>query len=111
MIRRLVNDAINPALASRGLNQVDVRIGIDSGEAAIQVVGSPNTKQHKDLIGDVINLACKIEKNAGTGNIALGEITYRNLHTSWRTRCDVVDLGPDWNYRKDGEPYRVYLLR
>ena len=60
-MRKLVYDALNPILKECGYPAIDIRIGIDSGEACIVVIGSPKTKRHKDIIGAVVNLATKIQ--------------------------------------------------
>ena len=110
-VRRLVYDAINPELELVGLPPIDVRLGLDAGEAAIVVLGSDKTKRHADLIGDVVSLACKIESRAGTGEIFLGETVHRNLHFSWRELCAPVDRPADWTYSvSDGEPYPLFRV-
>jgi class 3 adenylate cyclase len=110
-VRRLVYDAINPELEAAGLPRIDVRLGLDGGEAAIVVLGSDKTKRHADLIGDVVSLACKIESRAGTGEIFLGETVHRNLHFSWRELCASVDLPADWTYSvSDGDPYPLFRV-
>jgi adenylate cyclase len=110
-VRRLVYDAINPELEAAGLPTIDVRLGLDGGEAAIVVLGSDKTKQHADLIGDVVSLACKIESRADTGGIFLGETVHRNLHFSWRELCSPVELPADWTYSVSGsDPYPLFSL-
>lgn len=110
-IRRLIYDAVNPELEAAGLPAIDVRLGLDGGEAAIEILGSDKTKRHADLIGEVVSLACKIESRAGTGEIFLGETVERNLHFRWRELCERVE-GPDhWNYSvSGGEPYPLFRL-
>jgi len=110
-VRRLIYDAINPELKAAGLPPIDVRLGLDAGEAAIVVLGSDKTKRHADLIGDVVSLACKIESRAGTGEIFLGETVHRNLHFSWRELCVPIDLPTGWTYSvSDGEPYPLFRV-
>jgi class 3 adenylate cyclase len=110
-LRRLIYDGINPELELAGLPAIDVRLGLDAGEAAIVVLGSDQTKRHADLIGEVVSLACKIESRAGTGEIFLGETVHRNLHFSWRELCTPVELPADWTYSvSDGEPYPLFRL-
>lgn len=110
-MRRLVYDAMNPELEGAGFPAIDIRLGLDGGEAAIEILGSSRTKRHADLIGDVVNLASKIEKRAGTGEIFLGETVERNLHFCWRELCAPVELGSDWTYSiRDGEPYPLFRL-
>ena len=110
-MRRLVYDAINPELEAASLPTIDVRLGLDGGEAAIVVLGSDKTKRHADLIGDVVSLACKIESRADTGAIFLGETVHRNLHYSWRELCSAVETPPDWTYSvSGGDPYPLFRL-
>jgi adenylate cyclase len=110
-IRRLIYDAVNPELERAGLPPIDLRLGLDAGEAAIEILGSEKTKRHADLIGDVISLACKIESRAGIGEIFLGNTVERNLHFRWRELCERVELPPDWTYSvRNGEPYPLFRL-
>ena len=109
--RRLICDAVNPELEQVGLPTIDVRLGLDGGEAAIEILGSARTKRHADIIGDVVSLACKIESRAGTGEIVLGETVERNLHFRWPELCAPVDLPADWTYSvSGGEPYPLFRL-
>jgi class 3 adenylate cyclase len=109
--RRLVYDAVNPELEQAGLPAIEVRFGLDRGEAAIEILGSARTKRHADIIGDVVSLACKIESRAGTGEIFLGETVERHLHFRWRELCAPVDLPADWTYSvSGGEPYPLFRL-
>jgi len=109
---RLAHEGLNPVLSDLGYQPIDLRIGLDSGDAAIVAIGSPTTKQHKDIIGAVVSLACKIQSVAAVGGIALGDTTVRNLHTGWRQFCREMDLPSDWKYLdpETGEPYRVHML-
>jgi class 3 adenylate cyclase len=110
-VHRLVYDAVSPELEAAGLPPIDVRLGLDGGEAAIVVLGSAKTKRHADLIGDVVSLACKIEARADAGEILLGEAVHRNLHFSWRELCAPVTLPSDWTYSvSGGTPYPLFRL-
>jgi class 3 adenylate cyclase len=110
--RLLVNEVLNPALLERGFPTINVRIGLDSGEAFIQTVGSPETKRHKDIIGAVVSLATKIQALAPPGEVYLGEITVQNLYVAWRQLCERVDAGPGWSYKDgSGKPYGVWRVR
>ncbi len=70
-------------------------------------VGSDTTKQHQDIIGAVVSLACKIQSLAPVVGIALGHVTLQNLHTDWRTICTEVQMDEDWKYvdPQTGAPY------
>jgi adenylate cyclase len=110
-IRRLIYDAVNPELEQLGLPTIDVRLGLDGGEAVIEILGSDKTKRHADLIGEVVSLACKIESRAGTGEIFLGETVERNLHFRWRELCKRIKPSQNWTYSVSGsEPYPLFHL-
>jgi adenylate cyclase len=111
-LRKLVYGGLNAVFRDRGLPQIAVRIGIDAGEAYIVTIGSPETKQHKDIIGAVVSLAAKIQARAKPGEIYLGDTVNRNLHTSWRQICEPVDLGKDWEYKDtSGGLYKVHRVK
>jgi class 3 adenylate cyclase len=110
-IRRLIADALNPELKQRGLPRLDIRVGLDAGEAAVRVLGSPTTKRHADIIGDVVSLACNIESAAERNEVLLGDTVERNLHVTWRQQCEPAQVPEDWALKgPDGEPYRLHRL-
>jgi class 3 adenylate cyclase len=112
MLRALVYEAFNPLLEQRSLPAVGIRIGMEAGEAYVVTMGSPETKQHKDIIGAVISLAAKIEKQADPGGIYFGNTMEQNLHTSLRAICEPAPLGENWKYMDgEGNPYRVHRVR
>ncbi len=84
-LRRVI-EVVNLELVEAGFPFVQVRIGIDSGEAAVTMIGSARTKRQSDLVGAVAHLATKIQEVAPPGAILLGDATVRSLHTSWRAR-------------------------
>ncbi len=107
----LIYKGINPILKDEGYQPIDIRIGIDSGEAYIETIGSPEAKQHRDIIGSVVSLANKIQSIAGVGEIALGDTTLRNLHTMWRENCKEINIETEWPYKgQDGNFYRVHRI-
>ena len=109
-IRGLIMNVINPEFKIQLYPEINVRIGIDSGEACIEVIGSAETKQHKDIIGAVVSLAAKIQNIAEPGKIYIGETVERNLHTMWRKNCRNVDITAKlWKYKHaDGEFYKIF---
>ncbi len=108
-LRKLTYDGLNPEFVKFGLEKVDIRIGLEAGEASILVLGNPETKQHKDLIGEVINIATKIQSKAKVGGVFIGETMVRNLHTDWRSHCEEVTMNGSWPYQdENGNPYKIY---
>jgi len=110
-MRGLVYQALNPAFAAAGLPEVKMRIGIDAGEAAVHVLGSPQTKRHADLIGEVVSLACKVQGQAAPSEIWLGGVAVRHLHVQWRERLEPVEVPADWPYTDErGKPYELHRV-
>lgn len=110
-IRLLLYQAINPALQARGRPRLGVRIGLDAGDAVVVTLGHPRTKQHKDVIGAVVNLAAKIQNRAEPGSILVSETVDQNLHVSWREQLEEVEPGPNWPYKGlNGDPYRLFRV-
>ncbi len=112
ILRRIVYLGLNPVFSSVGLPTIGIRIGLDSGEAYVRAIGSPSAKRHKDIIGEILNLATKIQGLARPGGVCLGDETYRNLHTVWRLLCVEKSLPEDWKYKDvDGSPYKVFEVQ
>ncbi len=110
-IRGLVYEAINPLLKQEDFSEIDIRIGLDSGDAYVTTVGSPETKRHRDIIGSIVSLAAKIQSKAPPGGIYLGDTTLRNLHTMWRAICEEVNITENWEYKNaQGQPYRIHRI-
>lgn len=111
VMRALLLQGLNPILDQQGLPPVDFRIGLDAGDACVVVMGSSNAKQHMDVIGQVINIATKIQAQAQPGEICLGDTLERNLHVTWRQLLEPIELPSDWPYTdEEGRPYRVHRL-
>lgn len=111
-IRRLVYSGLNPVFENEGYPSINIRIGLDSGEAYVITIGSPKTKQHKDIIGAVVSLAAKIQSLGDPGDILLGDVTQTNLHTMWREICEEIKLSEEWVYKGgDGKPYKVHRVK
>lgn len=111
-IRRLVYSGINPILKRIGYPCIDIRIGLDSGEAHVMTIGSREAKRHKDIIGAVVNLAAKIQSLGKPGDILLGDVTARNLHTMWREICEEIVIEQDWMRNGKGrKPYRIHKVK
>lgn len=111
-IRGLVYDALNFVLPGEGFPTIHIRTGLESGQAHVEAIGSPQTKRHKDIVGAVVNLAAKIQSIAKPGEILLGDSMEKNLHTMWRQICEPAELPPQWACQGErGEPYRVHRIK
>lgn len=110
-LRQLTYQGFNPLIKKRGFAPIDVRVGIDSGNAYIETIGDLGTKQHKDIIGAVVNLAAKIQAQASPGQICVGATTAKHLHTGWRSFLVPVTHYSNWSYQdKAGGVYQIYRV-
>lgn len=111
-LRDLILKALNPALEELGMPSLACRIGVDSGEAYIMTIGDSATTNHVDIIGEVVNIATKVEKTAPRNGICVGESIVINTHTMWMRHMKAIPLPDDWPYkrRESAQPYPVYIL-
>jgi adenylate cyclase len=111
-IRALVYYGINPLLKKAGIDPLEIRIGLDAGEAMVAILGSITAKRHLDLLGAVINLATKIQSLAPPGDVLLGRTVETHLHTDWRKNTEEVHLPESWEYRENtGKLYKVFRMK
>jgi adenylate cyclase len=111
-MRRLVLDGLNPVLQSVGYDPLAIRVGLDSGEAAVVLIGSAETKRHSDILGATVSVACKIQGVAPLNSIALGDVTVKNLHANWRFRCKELIPPSPFPYLdpQTNLPYVVHVI-
>jgi class 3 adenylate cyclase len=108
----LVYAVMNPMLKEAGLPQIHVRIGVDAGEASVRVLGSSATKRHADIIGEVVNLTCKVEATAEPGEVRVGGVAAHSMHTHWRNMLESAECPSDWPYTDEtGGPYPVFRVK
>jgi adenylate cyclase len=65
---------LNKELKEEGLPEVDVGIGLHTGEATIGYIGSEKRSEYT-AIGDTVNLAARLESNALAGQILISDAT------------------------------------
>lgn len=107
----VIDKVLNPAYVKFGLPTINVRVGIDSGMAYVTTVGSPDTKRHSDLVGNVVNMTMKIQSLAGKDSICVGEEFNSKLEGLHDTETKTAELPVNWKYKdKKGEEYKVYHL-
>lgn len=111
-MKKMIIFGMNPILKENKLPELNFRIGLDSGEAIIKIIGVESIKIHKDLIGETVSLAAKIEKLANANQILMGESTALALHTFWRKKIRRFSIPQEWDYknRETGKTYPVYYL-
>lgn len=110
-VRGLICDAVNPTFTELGYPALDVRIGIESGGAVAMTVGHASSKRQRDLIGQTLNIACKIQASGKPGEIRLGQVAYQNMHTMWKRGCERASTPAGWTYTlTGGGEYPIYIF-
>lgn len=69
--------------------RVGVGVGLNSGEAIVGNIGTPELMSYT-AIGDVVNVAARLESEARPGEILIGETTFERI----ADRIEVEELGP-----------------
>ena len=65
---------LNKDLRNEGFSEVQIGIGLHTGEATIGYIGSEKRSEYT-AIGDTVNLAARLESNARSGQILVSEAT------------------------------------
>ena len=65
---------LNDELKAEGYGLISMGIGLHTGEATIGYIGSEKRSEYT-AIGDTVNLASRLESNAGGGQILMSEAT------------------------------------
>lgn len=65
---------LNKDLRNEGFSEVQIGIGLHTGEATIGYIGSEKRSEYT-AIGDTVNLAARLESNARPGQILVSEAT------------------------------------
>lgn len=79
MMKRI--EELNHQLSLNRLEQLEIRIGIATGEAALGIVGAHNRRAFT-VIGKHVNLASRLESKARPGEILMDEVTCQTLDSS-----------------------------
>ena len=81
------------------------RVGVNSGEVLAGVVGGATGHRKHGIVGDVVNLAARLEAEAPVGGVLLGEGTFRRLGSA-----AVVEALPPRRVKGKEEPVAAYVL-
>ncbi len=109
-----LNNTINPFLKKLGIKEIDARIGIDLGTLLVARIGAHKGTSQQDrsfltVIGPSANLASKIQNEAGTNEIWVGDLICKNAE---EYRKDFfVDVTPKdwtWSYVGTSESYNIW---
>jgi len=81
------------------------RVGVNSGEVLAGVVGGATGHRKHGIVGDVVNLAARLEAEAPVGGVLIGEGTFRRLGGG-----AVVEPLPPRRVKGKHEPVAAYVL-
>jgi len=107
LLMREVLDQLNQAAPHRPALQI--RVGINSGNAIVGDVGSPLRKEYT-AIGDVVNTASRLESSvAQPGEIVIGPLTYELVKDAFA--CDALPEVQLRGRQQGIRPFRVNAAR
>jgi len=95
---------LNQKWAAEGRPVIGVGMGINTGEVTVGNLGSKDYMDYT-VIGDAVNLACRIEQNAKAGDVLITQATYEQVKT-------LIEAEPLEPIRVKGkrEPIPVYRV-
>ncbi len=95
---------LNQKLTAEGRRTIGVGMGINTGDVTVGNLGSKDFLDYT-VIGDAVNLACRLEQNAKAGDIIITQATYDEVR-------DVVEVEPMEPIRVKGksEPIPIYRV-
>jgi class 3 adenylate cyclase len=81
------------------------RVGVSSGEVHTGVVGATRGHRKHGIVGDVVNLAARLQAAAPVGGVLIAEATFRELGAR-----AVVEAMPPIRVKGKRDPVTAYLL-
>ena len=98
---------MNQSRQQRGLQEISVRIGINSG---LVMQGEVGTLDRRDLtvIGDAVNIAARVEKSSLPNRLMISEASYARLKADLRPK---FEFHHEEQLRGKNASVRLYLLQ
>lgn len=96
---------VNRIRQGRGLNALDIGIGLNSGTAIVGNMGS-HMRMEYTAIGDMVNVASRLCGVAGGGEIVITETVYESV----REHCTAEEM-PSQELKGMGSPISLYGIQ
>ncbi|MEW6557660.1 MAG: adenylate/guanylate cyclase domain-containing protein [Elusimicrobiota bacterium] len=93
---------LNKRRIENGKEPINVGIGVNSGEAVVGNVGSQKRVEYS-AIGDIVNVASRLETTSAKGQILIGSNTYEKI----KEQIKAKEIGPVY-VKGRTEPVMVY---
>jgi adenylate cyclase len=103
--------SVSPALRSRGIEEIAFRVTIDCGPVTIANLGSAKRHHSNTAIGTKANIACKLLRLAGPGDIVIGDVARNSFPLSVQSRLSPIMADTGWYYRLSGDRYPAWVYR
>ena len=82
------------------------RVGVNSGEVLAGVLGGASGHRKHGVVGDVVNVAARLQAEAPVGGVLIGEATFRQLGAG-----AVVEAAPPQRVKGKEQPISAYVLQ
>ena len=105
---RTAGRIINPVLDAIGIHKIEFRLGIDHGPITIAKLGAARRFNALVAVGTAANVACKMLRFGGPGEIIIGDTVKQELSSGWHPFITPIAESSGWVYRSTGRSYPFY---
>jgi adenylate cyclase len=99
MMIQVVENNLSPYVESKGFPKLECRIGADYGEVQPIKFKSDRIPFDFDVIGNVLNFAAKIQGEAETNQMFIGQNLAELIYTNFRLCCEEKGTLKDTDYK------------
>jgi class 3 adenylate cyclase len=101
----LVLQRVAQRIAADGDNWPRFRVGVSSGDVHAGLVGAATGHRKHGIVGDVVNLAARLQAAAPVGGVLVSETTFRELGSR-----AIVEAVPPMQVKGKRDPVTAYVL-
>jgi len=105
MMIEVVKNNISPYLQSKKLPPLECHVGADYGEAQVIKLSSQKLPFKVEVVGSVMNIAAKVQHEADTNQMVIGQNLAELIYTDYRVQCEHKG-----DLRFDNEAYKVFKV-